>query len=135
MVDGVQLCLLVSQHARQGNPLAKRWHKLLQCLEEECEVCLLKLPSLSWQEWQQDCDVLKCLICQGVICPFGCGCFNALNEICLGGMVFLRKGSCWGSPLQSGQIHHSHNTWHQSSGSQNDLCIHKPNIFHHWTSH
>ena len=32
------------------------------------------------------------------------------NEICLGGMVFLRKESYWGSPVQSGQIHYSHNT-------------------------
>ena len=44
----------------------------------------------------------------GVICPFGYGCIDALNEICLGGIVFLREESCWGK---------SYTKWPNSSQS------------------
>ena len=40
-----------------------------------------------------------------------------------------------GSPGQNGQIHHSHNTGHQRSGSLNDLSIHRQNMYHHQTSY
>ena len=69
-----------------------------------------------------------------VICPFGCGYIDAFNKICLGGMVFLMEESCWGSPLQSGQIH-SCNTVYWGSGCQNDSFVLKQNIYHHWTSY
>ena len=32
-----------------------------------------------------------------VICPFGYGCIDALNEICLRSIAFLREEACWGS--------------------------------------
>ena len=48
-----------------GHLLAVGWHKLLQWLEEECEVCLLKLLLLSWLEQGWDYDLLKCLLCLG----------------------------------------------------------------------
>ena len=70
-----------------------------------------------------------------VMCPFGCGYIDALNEICLGGMVFLRGESCWGSPVQIGQINHSCNTVHWGSGGQNDLFVHKQSTYHLWTSY
>ena len=60
-----------------------------------------------------------------MICPFGCGDIDASNKICLGGMVFVRGGILLGSPVQSGQIYHSHNTVHWGSGGQNDPFIHK----------
>ena len=58
--------------------------------------------------------LLKLLLHSGwsVICPFGCGYIDALNEISLGGMVLLMKEACCGSPVQCGQIHHSHSTAH-----------------------
>ena len=122
---GVQLCQLdVSKHEWQrGHPSAKGWHKLLWWLDVEHDVCFLKLLLLSqWEQWQ-DCDLLKSLLCLGhnrwsVVCPFGSGCVDALNKICLSGVVFLREESCWDSPVQSGQNHHSCNTVHWGSGSQ-----------------
>ena len=72
---------------------------------------------------------------RSVICPFGCGCNNAPNEICHSGVVFLMEEFGGGSPGQSGQICHSHNIGHQGSCGQNDLSIHRQNTCHHWTSY
>ena len=66
-----------------------------------------------------------------VICPFACQYIIALNETCLGDMVFLTEASCWDSTVQKGQILCSSNTVHWGSGSQNDPFIHKQSIYHH----
>ena len=81
----------------------------------------------------------ECLLCLGpsrsVIWSFSCWCINVLNEICHGGMAFLIEESYGCSPRQSGQIHYSYNTGHQSSGGQNDLFVHKQNIYYHRSSY
>ena len=102
MLDRVWLCQLGSWcKAWWGHLSTEGWHELLQWLDEECEVCHLKLLLLSWCKWWWDCDLLKCLHVWdhnrwSVICPFGCGYIYALNEICLGGV--------WSVPLGVGYI-------------------------------
>ena len=45
-----------------GHPLAEGWHELLQWLEEECKVCLLKLLLLSWCELGWDFGLWSAII-------------------------------------------------------------------------
>ena len=107
--------------AWQECQLAEGWCQLLWWLEEECEVCFLKLLFLSWHG---GVTVIFCNVSyvwnhvRSVISPSGCGCNDASNEICCGGVVFLMEEFCEGSPRHSGQIHNSHNTGHQGSGSK-----------------
>ena len=85
--------------------MAEGWHKLLQWLEEECEVCLLSCCSCGTVNGGG--AMICCNVCyvwdhnRSVICSTGCGCINALNEIFHGAAVFLMEESCGGSPGQN----------------------------------